>query len=419
MSRGMNAGVSALKAFQNQLDVVGNNIANQSTTAYKNQSVNFEDSMNETVKEATGSSTTFGGTNPQQVGTGVDVASISTNTGKGGINTTGQKLDNYIDGDGYFMVASGKNMYAEGDCIKVDPDKHSITTAPTGTTIHYTRDGSFHLDSDGNIITAGGYRVLGYSMIGRSYIDSADGGTTKTYGDFVSISRMQDATTASEGTSTDTVGASKLEDSISTVTSRTAANHASDTDNKLYADSGDVVFVDNESTDLRADNTNLHSLKIPKTVRKAYYNSDDKKFEFKDVAVSGFGISNTGLITATLSDNSTAAIGQIATANFTNPGGLNKIGGNMVDPSSNSGAAILKSGYAKQIDGKTAYNDDVKLKDNSGAYGAVKSGALESSNVDLAQQFTDMISASRAYEASGKIITTQDEILQKLVNLKQ
>ncbi|PJI09873.1 MULTISPECIES: flagellar hook-basal body complex protein [Clostridium] len=419
MSRGMNAGVSALKVFQEQLDIVGNNIANQSTTAYKNQSVNFEDSMNENIKAATGSSTTYGGTNPQQIGTGVDVASITTNTGKGGINTTGQTLDNYIDGDGYFMVASGKNMYDESDCIKVDPEQHTITSAPTGTTVHYTRDGSFHLDADGNLLTAGGYKVLGYSMIGRNSIDPDATSGNKICGDFVSMSKMQDASTANESTATDTVGASKLEDSITAVTNRTAGNHSSDKDDKLYANSGDIVFVDNQDADLRADNTNLHSLKIPKTVRKAYYNTIDKAFEFKDVAVTGFSISGTGLITATLSDNSTAAIGQIATANFTNPAGLNKIGGNLVDPSANSGSAIVKSGYAKAIDGKTDYNTDVTLKDNSGSFGAITSGALESSNVDLAQQFTDMITASRAYEASGKIITTQDEILQKLVNLKQ
>ncbi|MPN43754.1 Flagellar hook protein FlgE [bioreactor metagenome] len=103
-----------------------------------------------------------------------------------------------------------------------------------------------------------------------------------------------------------------------------------------------------------------------------------------------------------------AAVGQIAMASFKNPEGMTKVGKNLWQNSANSGPAIYRTGVG------TAAADA-----NDNGYGDMIQGMLEMSNVDLSEQFTDMIVASRAFQANGKIITTSDEILQELVNLKR
>ena len=123
--------------------------------------------------------------------------------------------------------------------------------------------------------------------------------------------------------------------------------------------------------------------------------------------VQTFTIEKNGLIKATTDKGSLAVIGQIAMASFKNEAGLEKMGKNLYSTSGNSGNPIYRSGEGD------------KTTDNNKAYGDMLQGVLEMSNVDLAEQFTDMIIASRAFQANGKIISTGDEILQDLVNLKR
>jgi flagellar hook protein FlgE len=118
------------------------------------------------------------------------------------------------------------------------------------------------------------------------------------------------------------------------------------------------------------------------------------------VAVTGFNIDSTGTIGLTLADGTTSAnFAQIAIANFGNPAGLTRVGGNMYTPSGNSGVASY-NGAA--VNGR----------------GEIKAGFLEMSNVDLATQFTNMIIAQRGFQANSRVITATDEVLQDLVNIK-
>jgi flagellar hook protein FlgE len=118
-------------------------------------------------------------------------------------------------------------------------------------------------------------------------------------------------------------------------------------------------------------------------------------------AVTGFNIDATGIVSLTLADGTTQqGYAQIAVANFANPAGLNRVGGNMFTPSANSGAASY-NGAA--VNGR----------------GELKAGFLEMSNVDLAAQFTNMIIAQRGFQANSRIITATDEVLQDLVNIKR
>jgi flagellar hook protein FlgE len=113
-----------------------------------------------------------------------------------------------------------------------------------------------------------------------------------------------------------------------------------------------------------------------------------------------FTIDRSGTITGTFSNGTNVILGQILLADFNNPGGLLRIGDNMYQESGNSGGAVL--GFALE-----------------GSQSTITSGALEMSNVDLANEFTNMIVAQRGFQANSKVITVSDEMLQELVNLKR
>jgi len=151
-------------------------------------------------------------------------------------------------------------------------------------------------------------------------------------------------------------------------------------------------FVDANAATAPAAGSKLIPLSIPDTI-------GGKK-------VTTFSIEKDGVIKAVLDDGSVAAVGQVAMASFNNPAGLSKIGKNEYKNTSNSGVAVVRSGTGAAAD-------------NSKGYGDMLSGMLEMSNVDLSEQFTDMIVASRAFQAMGKTITTGDEILQDIIGLKR
>ncbi|WP_435382615.1 flagellar hook-basal body complex protein [Clostridium omnivorum] len=161
---------------------------------------------------------------------------------------------------------------------------------------------------------------------------------------------------------------------------------------------GTVSFVDGTKI-VNAYDESLKSLKIPDKIHDDAANID--------LRVRTFSVGKDGVVSAVLEDGRVTAIGQLAMATFKNPAGLTKLGKNLYHGSVNSGDATLRSGAG------------TLGEDNSKGYGDVLQGMLEMSNVDLAEQFTDMIVTSRAFQASSKVITTGDEILQDILNLKR
>lgn len=165
MSRAMNTAITAMKANQTKLDVISNNIANSSTTAFKSSSVNFADTLYQASASASGPTTNTGGTNAQEIGLGANVSSIDKLMSQGNAESTGRTLDNMVDGDGYFIVTKGSIDQ------QVDVANNALSgsdTAGTTAEINYTRDGNFSLDKDGNLVTSDGYRVMGYYALNVS-----------------------------------------------------------------------------------------------------------------------------------------------------------------------------------------------------------------------------------------------------------
>ncbi|KKK94619.1 hypothetical protein LCGC14_2681040 [marine sediment metagenome] len=130
MGNALLSAVSGLSAHQTMLDVAGDNLANVNTTAFKASRVTFSELLSETVRDASQPSATSGGTNPMQIGSGVQVASVDRNMSEGSVINTGQPLDMAIEGAGYFVLNDGQ-------------------------TDVYTRVGAFGTDSQYNLIDPG------------------------------------------------------------------------------------------------------------------------------------------------------------------------------------------------------------------------------------------------------------------------
>jgi flagellar hook protein FlgE len=140
-------------------------------------------------------------------------------------------------------------------------------------------------------------------------------------------------------------------------------------------------------TNENVNQSSLKSIQVPEEV-------DGK-------GVIGFTVSNTGVLSVALQDGSNSNLGQLSLASFKNPEGLISTSGNKYTESQNSGDAIIMA------------------DNNSKSYGAFVQGAVEMSNVDLSEEFTEMILTTRAFQASSKIISTSDELLQEIINLKR
>ena len=288
MVRSLSSGISGIQQFQESMDVIGNNIANVNTTAFKSGRVDFGDSFSETLRASSGAIGTSSAVPAIQVGSGVTTTAIKNIYTQGGLTRTGYTTDLAISGDGFFLV------------------KDPVTSAEFAT-----RSGDFRIDSNGYITTNTGLHVQGYS-------DSA----LSTIGDI------------------------------------------------------QVDAVDRPAT---AD---------PAAVMTSY------------------SIDSEGRVKVKLSDGSEYARGQILLQKFQDAQALVKEGSNLY--SGISAAGPLGTAAAP-----------VSAAPGTNGLGRIESGKLELSNVDLAVEFTNMITTQRAFQASARVITTSDEMLQELVNLKR
>ena len=458
MIKSMYSGITGLKANQTKLDVIGNNIANVGTTAFKSQRVNFKDALSQTLNSSSAPGYSVGGTNASQIGLGVQVGSIVTNMAQGNLQTTGSSLDVAVDGDGFFIVARGATPASNESSVSVDSTYHTMG-AGNGLEVSYTRDGSFALDSEGNLLTSDGYRVMGYPLSEKggnvSSIDYSSNGTCN----FVNSNSNKGIVASSDNLVplkiTDTVhvsasnyknmgmsytGSGKVAD-VNPITVSTDGSYKYDGDLNITvsfnAESKKYMISVNGNTPVSIDDANSYkTAKTGLTVGGKETTLADlgitingldnytgvqtdvnaaKKDSFNlvvyaesDKKIRNYSIEKDGLIKGVLEDGRVTVFGQIAMASFKNPAGLEKQGNNLYSVSSNSGDAVVRS--ATGCD---------EINDNSAGFGSALNGYLEMSNVDLSEQFTEMIVASRAFQASSKMITTGDEILQELVNLKR
>lgn len=405
MLRSMFAGVSGLRSHQTMMDVIGNNIANVNTVGFKSAQVTFGDILSQTISGASSPQGGSGGINAQQIGLGVKIASITDLHTQGALMSTGRATDLAIQGDGFFVVNDGtRNLY--------------------------TRAGSFLIDAGGNLVSSNtGYVVQGWTAdaIGDINTNATPGNLTVPAGTTMPPRATENATWTGNLDASMAIGDS----AVTTITAYDSQGGAhqlevtftkvndnqwdwtADVDGNPGAGSGTIDF-DTDGTylspppgdiigynpigatpmSISTDFTGLTQYASPWTAQASYQDG------YTSGALRAISVSNRGEISGVFSNGLSLLLGQVATANFNNPSGLQKEGDNFYVPSTNSGnAAIGEAG--------------------AGGRGFVTAGALEMSNVDLAKEFTNMIVAQRGFQANSRVISTSDDMLQELVNLKR
>ena len=386
MLRSLFSGISGLRAHQTMLDVTGNNIANVNTPGFKGSATQFQDTLSQLLQGAGAPGAVVGGTNPAQVGLGVQLAGISTNFAQGSAQATGRPSDLMISGDGFFVVQAG------------------------GETL-YTRAGAFEFDPQGRLVTQDGALVMGWNAQGgqinqggapqnillpRGAVSPAAATTAARFGGNL----PSDAATGTVLVrDVDVYDASGAATTLSVTFTKTAAGW--DVGDGT-ATAGSLAFVDGELTAGGA--FTIGGIAVDLTALTGYADLTTVKLAGQDGRSAGtldsYTIGGDGTITGTFSNGATEAVGRIALATFVNPGGLEKAGGSTYRATANTGVAELGAG-------------------GEPGFGGLQVGYLEMSNVDLSQEFTNLIIAQRGFQANARIITTSDEVLQELTNLKR
>ncbi len=417
MMRALFAGVSGLRNHQTKMDVIGNNIANVNTTAFKSSRVTFKEAFVQLLQGASRPPGNSGGINPIQIGTGMNVGSIDQLFTQGSLETTGQALDLAIQGDALFMLSDGlKNVY--------------------------TRAGNFQLDAQGHMISpSSGFIVQGINADAWGNFSSASavGDVQLRLGDKAPAQATTSVTLSGNLNASDANGATKVMGT--TVYDSTGTPHQLTlTFTKTATGTWDwtatcpdaPVTPAGNGTATFSNTGSLSSFTYPGggtgitmtptgggapftvSINPGSINGIDGLASFtnpSNAIISGqdgyqagslqsISVDTKGVVSGYFTNGVTRSLAQISLAQFTNPSGLLRSGDNTYLESANSGGAVI--GFAGGTIAST-----------------ITPGALEGSNVDISQEFTEMIIAQRGFQANSKVITTADEMLSDLVNLRR
>ena len=428
MSMGaFSASLAGLNANQQKLSVIGNNLSNINTIGFKSSTVEFADLVSQNV----------GGTshNPMQVGLGVTTGSISPNFSQGGIENTGVATNVAIQGNGFFVVGSRG------------------VTAGGASSRSYTRAGDFGFDATGTLVTASGDPVLGYTASDPATGAILTSGQPSSINIPPGVLRPPVATTTF-ATVTNLETAAAVGDTYSTsvqmydalgvphVASVTFTNTASGAWDYSVTVPGAEVTGGTVGTPFeiatgamafdangRLATVNGAAAADVTVTSPAWLNgatATDFTWSLMDAngsgTITGFSspsattsvtqngasagsidslsINSTGELVASFGAGRSVTIAQLSLANFANAQGLSKLGANGYGETEASGIANIGTA-------------------GSGGRGTLIGSSLEQSNVDIAQEFTQMILAQRGYQANSKSITVADEMLQDTLNLKR
>lgn len=398
MLRSLFSGISGLRVHQTMLDVTGNNIANVNTTGFKASQTQFQDALSQELQGAGAAQQGTGGTNPAQVGLGVRIAGITTNFTQGPNQMTGRSTDMMIQGDGFFVVRRGAETY-------------------------YTRAGSFDFDATGQMVLPGdGALVQGWAAVGGA-VD-----TTQPLTDLrVPAGTLMDAAAttgasyegnldagAADGTQLhreieiyDAQGAKRVLDLEFTKAAGAWSVRASDdaqAATPTWTAATAVTFGADQKLTAPLTLATAGGIDVDLSAVTGFAGIDTLKALDQDGHAAGtlqaFALGADGTLSGAFSNGLKQVLGRLALANFTNPAGLEKAGGSLFRTSVNSGVIQLGT-------------------PGSGGRGTLAGGSLEMSNVDLSSEFTNLIVAQRGFQANSRVVTTSDEVLQELVNLKR
>ena len=436
----MYAAIAGLRTHMQNLNVIGNNVANVNTNGYKASRAVFKTSLYTTLTGGSDGTAVMGGTNPSQIGYGANVSTVDIDMSTGNYTVTGKSTDLMLDGDGFFLVGS-KDIAGtfRGDAEDVG----------RLTSLYLTRVGNFEFKADGYFANNDGNCVYGFQCVGRW----GDKNNPMYY--------MND-----QGEYTDAAGA-VLADQTKPVLKDTVPAGTKE---------GDPVFSD-QLVPIRypqvksqtvwyqknADGSLQKLEKAPDTTdpnykAENYTSKEEMTIVYPNADKSGvYGVSengkelpmgqfqlitvdqNTGLITGVSNETKeVVTIGCVAVGVVTNPNGVTSMGDNYFKASDGSGdltvavlggnaeAMNIKQVNASLFDGGAGAGGAAAtapaidgLRPRTGGKTKMLSNGLEMSKTDLAQEIANMILTQRGYQANTRIITVTDSMLEELVNMKR
>jgi len=416
MGSAIYAGVTGLQVHQRRLDVIASNIANVNTTGYRSARVLFQDLFSQTLIGPRAPVGAFGGNNAMQVGLGVRLASIDTNFGQGTLQTTGVASDLAIQGAGFFILNDGTgNYYTRDGSFDINANGQLIDSA-TGLFVQGFQADSAGIINPNGVITnlnipVGGSSIVRSTtigtMIGNLDSDAAVGDTVvRTIQVFDSLGTPRNITITFEKTA----AVNQWEWSLSSADTdiATLSPDAGTPGTITFDASGDVTAGGLGAVTITFA-AGLPATPVDPFLFDLDFNAVTQLSDTSDVTLQSqdgyprgtleaFNIAGDGIINGVFSNGLTQVIGQVALASFSNNGGLTRTGDNLFRESPGSGAAQVGI-------------------PNSGGRGAVSSGVLEGSNVDLGTEFSNLIVTQRGFQANARTITTADSLLQETVNL--
>jgi len=418
MIRSMFTAISSLGLHQKYLDVVANNLANANTTSYMANRVLFPDPFAQLLSPGSSPSDTLGGMNPTQIGLGVSLGYASPVFTQGMLQSTGRNLDMGIQGDGFFIYGQDADRrYSREGSMGLDATGYLVNSATGLRTQGWMADETTgEIDTslpvdDINIVTDKTLAKSTENVIlgGNLSADSIAGDTyTVSMGVYDSLGDLRKASIEfTRGTTTSGVTTWDWEilDPVTdppTTGSVGAGSISFDSNGQIVTPVPDpttaVSLPGSEGADPVTLSVDFSKLTMLTTANSAAVSSQDglSAGSVSDVFVAA----NTGMVYLVYTNGLREEAGQLATARFTNPSGLLRADNSSFTQGLNSGEAEIGAA-------------------GTGGRGTIASAYLEASNVDMAQEFTNMILAQRGFQASSRAITTSDEILQELVNLKR
>ncbi|MDD4503228.1 MAG: flagellar hook protein FlgE [Clostridiaceae bacterium] len=468
MMRSMFSGVSGLRAHQLKMDTIGNNIANVNTVGYKSQRATFQEVFNQTIRGAGSPQGGKGGTNPQQVGLGISLSSIDTFHIRGAVQRTDNLTDLAINGDGFFILSNSTDglsrSYARAGNFSLDDDGNLV--AANGYKVL-----GYMVDTDTNVMKSQleGLKISKAEMVAaqETTFSNFEGNLDNQLTELTAatLPTYTPGATVTDPDVLDIPLEAKFWETTATVYDSLGGKHtlkytfvrgieadgtlsptAPDTslsnnwgvfiynqDTKQYynktgvegtgATLADILIPLEYSSNGLLDETNSINGKGEITITISGKNGSNPfpvKIDLKKLtqfanesnaavtssdgypqgSLDTFSIGPTGEISGIFTNGMSKIIGQVALAVFKNPAGLEKTAENMFQVTPNSG-------------------DPITGLPGSSGLGSINSGTLEMSNVDISNEFAEMISTQRGFQANSRIITTSDEMLQELVNLKR
>lgn len=464
MMRSLWSGVSGMQNHQTKMDVVGNNIANVNTNGFKKGRADFQDMISQQLSGAAAPTTEVGGVNPKEVGLGVQTAAIHTIFTQGNLQSTGVSTDVAIQGNGFFVLQNGEKTYfTRNGAFSLDKDGTLVNPANG-----YRVQGWMARELNGEMVvqTAAsptdltipvGSKDPAKATLNVNYACNLNKNTPEIPEEGATPADIAKGTWATEQKIYDSFGNEHI---LSIAFTRVVGDPNSwratvqiDPENAEYTqtrvglqttdgqtnefivnfdnmgtlrsvtDSAAVGSNENGEIILQASfavpdanpdedgnpyrqtfNINLGEIgSMRNTVTQSASQSSTKAFSQDGYTLGyldNFKIDSSGIITGVYSNGTNRTIGKIALASFTNQGGLEKAGDNTYVESNNSGQAnIGESGIA----GK----------------GSLLAGALEMSNVDLTDQFSEMIVTQRGFQSNASTIRTADTLLETVISLKR